>query len=463
MYRKFVLAIVMSAISCSTFALTISKKEPDLSAKLSLVHEKITLPNGLSVILSEDHTSPFVAVNIWYRVGAVDERIGRTGFAHLFEHQMFGGTRHVKSGDHFKLLDAGGAFDLNASTHFERTNYYQTVPNNKLELALALESSRMFWLAIDQKQLTAQKAVVRREREQRSEATPYGLATLKLWEAIFPPKHPFHGQVIGSHKDIEAATLVDVQQFYDKHYGPANATLTLVGDFKKEDAMQLINKYFSTLPKLTPAKAPVLPTIALKDEEIIRVEEKLGKLTLLHYQYLTPALYTPGDADLDLIGHILSGGQYGRLTTALTRNKPLATSVNAYQQSFGALSVFTIDVLLNPGVDEAVARQEVDKVLGELSQKPVSQTEIDRARNYILTQQLFNLQNLGGYMGRAELLQTYNFFANKPDFLKEDMQRYQKVDVKSLQDAAAKYLPVGKARKILIAQPTSVSVAHKGN
>ncbi len=462
MQRKFLLAIALSAISLHSVA-KVAPAPRDIAASVHLPNEKIILQNGLTVILSEDHTTPFVAVSLWYKVGAINEKSGRTGLAHLFEHLMFEGTRHIKPADHFKLLETAGAFDLNASTNFDRTNYYQTVPKNQLELALALESSRMFWLSIDQKRLDEQRAVVRREREQRFEATPYGNVSLKLWEAVFPPSHPFHGQVIGSHRDLEAANLADIKSFYDDHYGPSNATITLVGDFNKTDALALVGKYFGTLPKTKTMESPILPKIVLNGEEILREEEKLGKLPLIHIQYVTPGLLEPGDAEMDILAHILAGGEYGRLTKTITRDKPYASAVSAYQQSFGQVSVFTIDAVLNPGVDEATVRTDIDKVLADLGQKSFLPTEIERAKNSVLTQQLFGLQSLGGHSGRAELLQTYNQFALQPDYLKEDILRYRKVDEKALADAAKKYLPVGKARKILIAKPVSVTVAKKGN
>lgn len=486
MFKTLISALIFSAISINAMA-EVATKAPaaknqkvktkknsapkkiaetptrDFTTSLVLPHEKITLANGLTVILAQDHSTPFVAVSTWYHVGAIHEDAHRTGLAHLFEHLMFEGTRHFKAGDKFRLLENAGAADINASTSFDHTNYYQTVPKNQLELALWVESSAMFWLKITQERLDEQRAVVRREREQRLEVTPYGTAAMKLWQELFPAKHPFHGQVIGSHRDLQAADIDDIQGFYDKHYGPTNATLALVGDFQRDEAIALINKYYSTLPTTAKTPMPVLPKIELKNEEIIRVDEKIGKLTLIRMQYLSPGLFLPGDADMDLLAHILTGTQNGRLTKAITRDRPFASSVSAYQQSFGQTSVFTIDAVLNHGADENDAIKEIDRVLADLAVTPFTSQEIERAKNYMFTLQLFGLQNLGGYSGRAELLQTYDQYTSKPDYLKEDMLRFQKVDNASLVHAAKTYLPVGKARKILIAKPSSLSVASRGN
>ncbi len=458
--------ITAFALLCATLSLgglAKTQVQPrDIAEHITLPNQTIKLPNGLTAILSPDAATKYVAVSIWYDVGAKNEKPGLTGFAHLFEHLMFEGSRHVKNGDHFKLLEKVGAFDLNASTSFDRTNYYQTVPKHQLELTLALEASRMFWLDIDQARLDEQRAVVRREREQRLEVTPYGNASHSLWQKLFDRSHPYHGQVIGSHADLERASVKDVQGFYDRFYVPSNATITLVGDFDQVSALALIQKYFGTLPMGEKLKDPELPKVVLNNEEIIRAEEKIGKLPLLHYQYVTPSLFQPGDAEMDVLAHILAGGENGRLTKALTRDKHLASSVSAYQQSFGDLSVFTIDALLNPGANEEEARAEIDKVLASLKgPQPIEENEIDRARNSILTQQLFGLQSLGGYSGRAEILQTYNQFARKTDYLKEDILRYRKLDRAALEKAAQTYL--GQGRKILIANPIQASVAKKGN
>lgn len=451
------LALILTCILLSF------KANANLSQRLHIPVEKHVLDNGLTVLLSEDHSTPFVAVNLWYNVGAKNERRRQTGLAHLFEHKMFGGSRHVPDANHFRLLEKAGAVDVNASTSFDRTNYYETVPRDRLELALSLEASRMLFLNIDQKNLDEQREVVFREAGQRVDTMPYGIAAQKAWQTIFTKDHPFHGRVIGSTEDLAGATLSDVQNFYDNFYGPTNASLALVGDFNKAEALTLVKKYFATLPKGAVMPKASLPKVVLSKEEIIRVDEKLGKLPLVRIQYVTPALFEPGDADLDIVSHILTGGEFGRLTKAITRDKQLASSVAAYQQSFEDISIFTIDAVLNPNVDENVVVKEIDQVLANLITDPPTKIEIERARNSILTTQFFGLQNLGSHFGKAEILQTYNRFANNPDFIQQDIMRYNQVDSPSLQSFVAKYLPVGTARKILFAKPVLTKLAQKGN
>jgi zinc protease len=420
------------------------------SESLSLPSEYYYLNNGMKVILSEDPSSPFVAVNLWYHVGSNNEKPGKTGFAHLFEHEMFEGSMHVK--DHFAALERAGGFGINASTSFDRTNYYEVVPKNELELALSLESSRMFDLVITEEKLLEQLEVVRRERQQRYEAMAHGEASLALWENTFPKNHPMFGRVIGSHEDLMSSSLNDVQSFYDEFYGPSNATLTLVGDFDKNEAKYLINKYFATLPKTAQIKPPVVPVVKLGEEKIIYFEEKLGKVPMIKIQYITPALFASKDAEMDILAHILTGGEFGRLTKAITRDKPLASAVSAYQQSLGHQSIFAIEVVLNPEIDEKEVLKEIDKILLGLVSNPPSKEEIDRAVNTILTDQFFSIQELSN---RAELLQTYAHFTNKPDSINRDIERYKSVTQDSLKQAAKEYLPVGKERRILIAKPSS--------
>lgn len=450
----------MKKFTCAIFLMAAQA----MASKLSLPNEHYTLPNGLQVILSEDHSTPFVAVNTWTYVGSNNEKLGQTGKAHLFEHLMFEGTAHLKDPPgYFPTIERAGGFAVNASTSFDRTNYYQTVPKNELERVLSMESSRLFFLDINQAKLDEQREVVQREKAQRYDNNPYGQATLTFWEKVFPKGHPMHGRVIGSYDDLKAASLNDIQSFYDVNYGPSNSCLTIVGDFDTKEAKALIEKYYGTLPKSKTIDSPLVPTVKLEGQEIVHFDEKLGKVPLVRIHYITPALFAPGDAEMDITAHILAGGEYGRLTKAITRDKPLASSVSAFQQSLEHLSVFTIDAVLNPGVDENEVIKEIDEALASLVTKPASKAEVDRAVNSILTDQFFGIQELGGSSGRAELLQIYNRFAQNPDSINQDIKRYQAVDQNALKIAAEKYLPVGKARKILIAKPVSNNVAAKGN
>jgi zinc protease len=238
------LVFVLAAVTIGTIAPAIAQ---NTARKLPTIpFEKYKLSNGLEVILSEDHTLPLVSVNIWYHVGPANERAGRTGFAHLFEHMMFEGSQHVGGKAHFAYLEAAGATDINGTTNFDRTNYYETIPSNQLELALWLESDRMGYLVgkLDIEKLANQRDVVRNERRQSGENRPYGLVEEELFHQLFPKDHPYYPVVIGSHADVEAAKLEDVREFFKQYYTPNNATMAIVGDFNKATIKVLVDKYF---------------------------------------------------------------------------------------------------------------------------------------------------------------------------------------------------------------------------
>ncbi|HEX8435972.1 pitrilysin family protein, partial [Archangium sp.] len=263
--------------------------EPGREA-LAIPYEKYKLPNGLEVILARDPKLPVVAVNVWYHVGAYHEQPGRTGFAHLFEHMMFQGSKHVPDDVHIGLLEQIGATDLNGTTNYDRTNYFETVPSNQLATALWLESDRMGFLleALDEKKLRNQQEVVKNERRQSVETRPYGVAQEKLWKALFPAPHPYHGKVIGSMEDLDAATVEDVKGFFRKWYAPANATLAVVGDFDEKEARALVEKYFGSLPSGPKPEKPQVAPVKHTQEQVIRHEEKIGTLPMVTLAWLTP-------------------------------------------------------------------------------------------------------------------------------------------------------------------------------
>src|SRR5262245_60403095 len=242
-----------------------------------LPFQTFTLPNGLQVILSQDRRLPLVAVNLWYHVGPANEEPGRTGFAHLFEHLMFQGSKHTPPDSHFPMLEAAGATDINGTTDFDRTNYFETVPSNQLELALWIESDRMGYLldTVDQGALSNQQDVVRNERRQSLENVPYGIAEEAVVHLLYPKGHPYYGSVIGSHEDIQAAKLDDVKDFFKRYYAPNNASLAIVGDFEPASARALVQKYFGSL-KRGPAVPPIAAeTPAITTERRATIEDRV--------------------------------------------------------------------------------------------------------------------------------------------------------------------------------------------
>jgi zinc protease len=279
--------------------------------------EKYTLANGLEVILSQDRRLPVVSVNLWYHVGPANEPPGRTGFAHLFEHMMFQSSKHVPQDAHFQFLEAAGASDYNGTTNFDRTNYYETVPSNQLELALWLESDRMGYLldTLDQATLSNQQDVVRNERRE-TENTPYGLAEERFMQMLFADGHPYHGNIIGSHDDIQAATLANVREFFRQYYTPNNASLSLVGDFDAAEARALVEKYFGTLERGPDLPAVKIDTAAVTSErrDVFRAQVELPRV---YVAWITPPLFAPGDADADIVATMLGGGRSSRLYKSL--------------------------------------------------------------------------------------------------------------------------------------------------
>src|SRR5260370_19597700 len=278
-----------------------------------LKFEKYKLDNALDVILSEDHRLPLVAVNLWYHVGPANEVPGRTGFAHLFEQTMFEGSRRVPGSSHIHYLEAAGASDYNGTTDFERTNYFETLPSNQLELALWLESDRMGYLPdkLDQANLSNQQDVVRNERRQNVENAPYAVLEEGLFHQLFPKEHPYYGEVIGSHLDIQSAKLEDVRNFFKLYYAPNNASLAIVGDFNPEKARELVGKYFGPLKRGEDVPKIKAHTPPVTSERHAVIQDNV-QLPRVYMAWLTSPIFKPGDAEADLAAAILGGGKSSR-------------------------------------------------------------------------------------------------------------------------------------------------------
>ena len=424
------------------------------AARVAIPFEKYVLPgNGLEVILSEDHSLPIVAVNLWYRAGPVNEPPGRTGFAHLFEHLMFQGSRHVGDDQHFRLLDAAGASLINGTTDFDRTNYFETVPQNQLALALWLESDRMGFLleSLTQEKLDNQREVVMNERRQAVENTPYGPSDEKLVQLLFPPPHPYHGNVIGSMADLAAATPEDVAEFYRRYYAPANATLAIVGDIQPEETKRLVAKYFGTLSHRPRPPSGQVATSPLTEERRATVQEPV-QLPRVAVGWITPAAFQPGDAECDVLALILGAGTSSRLHRRLVYDLQIAQSVFAHQQSLALGSMFEIVVTGRPGADVAVLEREIDGALAALRASPPSAREVERARNLLTTAMVSQLQNIGGFGGKADALNRYNHYLGDPGYLAQDLARYETTTPAAVQEAAQRYLDPA-ARAVVVTVP----------
>jgi len=418
-----------------------------------LTFEKYTLANGLDVIMRQDARLPIVAVDLWYHVGPANEDKGRTGFAHLFEHMMFQCSKHVPCDQHFQLLEAAGASDINGTTDYDRTNYFETLPSNQIELALWLESDRMGYLLdkVDQVALANQQDVVRNERRQSIENQPYGLAEEAVVQSLFPPGHPYYGNVIGSHEDIQAAKLADVQNFFRQYYAPNNASLAIVGDIDVAQTKALVEKYFGTLKR-----GPAVPKIATETPKITAERRKVVtspvELPRVYMAWITPPFYKEGDADADIAATLLGGGRSSRLYKKLVYEKQIAQDVSASQYSLVLGSTFQIQVTARPGHTLEELEKALDEELATLRATPPDPSEVERARNTIETNIVGGLESIGGFGGVADRLNAYNHYLGTPDYLQQDVARYRAVTPASVQAFAKTYL-TSSSRAVVQAMP----------
>ena len=423
-----------------------------------LAFEKFTLPNGLEVILSRKTGLPMVAVNLWYHVGPANEAAGRTGFAHLFEHMMFQSSKHVPPDSHIRLLEAAGASNLNGTTDYDRTNYFETVPANQLELALWLESDRMGYLLdkVDQASLANQQDVVRNERRQSVENRPYGLADEALVQALYPKGHPYYGNIIGSHEDIQAAKLEDVKQFFRQYYAPNNASLAIVGDIDPAQAKALVEKYFATLKRGPAVARPSASTPKITAERRLTVTARV-ELPRVYMAWLTPSAFAPGDADAEIAATILGGGRSSRLYKKLVYERQIAQNVSAEQNSLTLGSMFEIEATARPGHTVDELEKAIEEELTALRTAPSELREVEMARNTIETNIIGGLERLGGFGGVADRLNLYNHYLGNPDYLQTDIQRYRAVTPATIQAfVRAQLTPT--SRVVLTALPGAPAV-----
>ena len=419
--------VLAAVLSCLAVAASTAQNRPASSAPdvPTIAYEKYTLPNGLDVILSQDRRLPIVTVNLWYHVGPANEEPGRTGFAHLFEHLMFQGSKHTPPDSHFAMLEAAGATGINGTTDYDRTNYFETVPSNRIDLALWIESDRMGYLldTIDEKGFANQQDVVRNERRQTTENRPYGNAEEELVHMLFPKGHPYYANVIGSHDDIQAARLDDARQFFKRYYAPNNASIAIVGDFDPAQARTLVEKYFGTLKR-----GAAVPPITVETPKITSERRKVLndriELPRVYMAWLTSPIFKPGDADADMAANVLGGGRSSRLYQKLVYEKQIAQNVSVNQQSLVLGSQFWIQATARPGHTPEELEQAINTELDAIRTRPVEQREIDQARNTIETQTITRLENFNGV---ANLLSSYNHYLGAPDYLQKDIERYRAV------------------------------------
>ncbi|HEX2092237.1 MAG TPA: pitrilysin family protein [Longimicrobiaceae bacterium] len=439
--RLFTTAAALAALAvpcaapaqgAATASRTINLTQP---VRISL--ETYRLANGLNVILSRDTSVPVVAVNVWYHVGSGDERAGRTGFAHLFEHMMFQGSQNVGDDQHFRLIqEAGGT--LNGTTNTDRTNYFQAVPSNFLERVLWQEADRMGFLlpAMTQQKLDNQRSVVQNERRQNYDNAPYGLVPETMAAALYPAGHPYSWTTIGSLTDLNAAALEDVQDFFRTYYTPRNASLSIVGDFDPAQAKAWVEKYFGGLPAGPAVERRRPAPVRLTEEKRVVLEDRV-QLPRLYVTWPSPALGEEGDADMAVLAYILAGDRSSRLTQRLVYAEQTAQTVNASQNARPLAGQFGITVTARPGTDLNRVLASVDAEVARLLTDPPTEREIQQARNNLEAGFIQQMQTL---LGRADVLNRYAVFRGDPAALERDFARYATVTPASLQAAARRWL-----------------------
>jgi zinc protease len=420
---------------------------------VSIPNTTSKLPNGMTIILHEDHTLPIVAINIAYRVGSRFEEPKRTGFAHLFEHLMFMGTRRAPTKAFDAWMEAAGGYN-NADTSEDHTEFFDVGPPTSLPLLLWLEADRLRDLGpmMTQEKLDAQREVVRNERRQTTENQPYGKVELLLPELLFPEGHPYHHPVIGSHEDLEAATVEDVKAFFQKWYDPANASLVVAGDFDPNSVLPLLERDFGTIPSHGAPTEPAAPTVNTRlndgasaasprrgqNEVLVRktVTDKV-ELPKVVMAWQSPKHFAPGDAELDLVASVLASGKASRLYKSLVYERKLAQNVEAEQSSGDLASRFVIGVVARPGVSLDKLEAAVLAEIALVRTKPVADEELVRAQNGVATGFVSRLETV---RARASLLNAYELDVGDASYAQKDLDRYTHATKEGLLTVAAKVL-----------------------
>jgi zinc protease len=419
-------------------------------APLEVPYEQFRLANGLNVILHQDRNVPVVAINVWYHTGSANERPGRTGFAHLFEHLMFEGSKNVEEGAFDTLLESAGATN-NGSTNNDRTNYVIDLPSNALELALFLESDRMGYLldTMSPARVDGQRDVVKNERRQSYENRPYGMASLELDRMLWPANHPYSWPVIGHMEDLTAARHEDVVEFFEKYYAPNNASLVIAGDIDFARTRALVEKWFGEIPRGTFVD-PIAPPAAVLTEVKRQTLTDNVALTRLHIAWLTPRLHAPGDAALDLASSVLAGGKNSRLYKRLVYDTQMAQDVSAFQQSGALGSSFLITATARRGRTAAEMQAAIDEEIERLRRDPPDAREVERAINQVEASFYRRMESVGGFGGKADQLNAYYFAGGIPDYFAEDLARYTSLSPADVQAAIVRWLPAGRRVELVV-------------
>jgi predicted Zn-dependent peptidase len=432
-------ALVLSLFAATAGAARSAAASDPLPATPPLPVAVGHLPNGLEVVLHEDHRVPIVTIDVWYHVGSKDEAPGRSGFAHLFEHVMFQGSKHVPEDSYMRYLERAGATDVNGATHTDRTAYFETVPSNRLELALWLESDRMGFLLphVDGQTFAVQRDVVKNELHQSYESVPYGMVGAFIRAAVYPAGHPYHEPSIGNARDLDAATVGEVRAFFRQWYVPSNATLVIAGDIDPKKTMALVDRYFGPLVGDRAPERRRAPFSAIAEER--RLDVRAGvDLARVYVTWSTPPFFAPGDGELDLVARVLAGGKTSRLYKRLVYDLRIAEDVGASQSSAELGSMFEIVATAQPGHSNDELLKAIDDELARLRTEGVADDELSRAQTATVAERIFALERGST---RANLLEVFAHYAHRPDYLPDDLARYRAATAASLKEAAVRWLP----------------------
>ncbi len=441
---KTLLSYLTVCLMLCTSIIATAQDIPKFTADdVDIPYKAYTLDNGLRLIVQEDHKAPIVAVNIWYHVGSKNEKPGKSGFAHLFEHLMFNGSENFNN-DYFQVLESVGATDLNGTTNSDRTNYFQTVPTAALDQVLWLESDRMGHLlgAIDSAKLNEQRGVVQNEKRQ-GENQPYGREYELLTEAIWPEGHPYSWTVIGSMEDLNAASLEDVQDWFKGYYGTANAVIAVAGDIKPEEALAKVNKYFGSIAS-GPTLARPEVNIAKRTEDTRQMYEDRVPEARITQVWNVPQWGSKEAVYLDLASDVLSSGKNSRLYKKLQYEDQSVSSIYAYVYPMEIAGTFTIQANVKPGEPVDTVEQQMASTLQEFLEKGPTEEEMDRVKAQYFANFIKGIERIGGFGGTSDILAANAVYGGSPDYYKKTMQIVSKATAEDIQKAAKDWLSSGK-------------------
>ncbi|MGD9590108.1 MAG: M16 family metallopeptidase [Pyrinomonadaceae bacterium] len=439
---RSITALILMAAMLVPFGFVIEAEAQNGSPRIDF--EKYTLSNGLQVILHVDRKLPVVHVNQWFYVGSANERLGRSGFAHLFEHMMFQGSKNATK-EYFEYAEQAGANLLeggvNGTTNQDRTNYFITVPSANLEKVLWFESDRLATLteAVDKAKFDNQVMVVQNERRQGLENQPYGRAFKLILQNLYPIGHPYHTDVIGEHSDLTASTLDDVKDFFRTYYSPNNLSLVIAGDFDPAEAKRLVQKYFGPIPPGPALDRPAKARFSMATEKVVEVNDRVPQ-ERTYFAYHSPAYFDPGDAELELAATIMTDGISARLNKALIYDRQLASSVSAFQSGQPLTGFFALTVTARPGSDLEQIEQIVDTEIARLAKEGPTAAELDRAKTKWEAGFISGLEGIGGFGGKSDLLNQYNTFLGDPGKFEADLARRRNATAEGVRAAVDKYL-----------------------